>query len=285
MTPVCTLLICAITALVSLAAFSRREIMDRLMFRPDRILAHKEWDRLLGSGLIHLNFPHLAFNLFTLFLFGEVIEAMYGGLTLLGIHVAAVGCGSLLSLYLHRFQDYSALGASGGVCGVMFASIFLVPGMSVSMLFLPLWIPGPLFALVYLAGTFVALRRGTGRIGHDAHFGGALAGLVIALALAPRNCLEAPWLFGGSLLVAAGALYVLATDPFGYGKRWFSAGTGNHQPTDRFQRYDENLARRKESDEIDRILDKINERGLHSLTQKERATLNRASGPGKPSGR
>lgn len=270
--PFC-LALCLLTAAVSLLAFKQPSLLARLMFVPERILAHREWERLLSSALIHANAPHLIFNLLTLYMFGGVIENVRGGVILLGIYLAAVAGGSLLSLWLHRHQNYAALGASGGVCGVMFAAIFLQPGLEVGIFFIPLPMPGPVFALLYLAFTFYALHRGGGNIGHDAHFGGAVVGLALAALLAPENCLASPWMFGGSALLSLVALVVLARHPFAHS----ATRRPPHQPDERFRNYDDNLARRREEDEVNRILEKIAAHGIHSLTPPEREVLAKAA--------
>ena len=272
-----TLLICLITIGVSYLAFQSPELHDRLLFRPECILARKEWHRLFSSALIHANWMHLGFNLLAFYSFGGLVEAVWGSSTLLVVYGASILGGSLLSLFLHRHHDYAALGASGGVCGVIFASIFLVPGTSVSLLLFPVAIPGPVFALAYLVGTFVALRRGTGNIGHDAHFGGAITGLLLAAILAPQNCLSSPVLFAASLLFAAFCIHVLLRDPFGITGKVFAFGTPEHRSNIRYQQYDEALARRKAQEDMDRILDKIAGKGMGSLSEKERAKLKELS--------
>lgn len=272
-----TLSLCLITVGISCWAFEKRLLLDQLMFRPEAILKDKEWYRILSSALIHADGRHLTFNILTLYLFGIIIEADFGGPALIGIYVASVAGGALLSLYLHRFHDYAALGASGGVCGVMFASIFLIPGMDVTMFFLPVGIPGPVYALCYLAWTFYSIRRATDNVAHDAHFGGALVGLLLAVVIAPRNCLASPLLFAGSFAFAAVCLYALSRDPMGISSLLFSAKRQNPADDLRSREYDEAIERKKERDEVDRILDKIAAKGISSISTRERATLNRMS--------
>ncbi len=274
-----TLFVCLLTAGVSLLAFRRPEIIERLLFRPERILAYKEWYRLFSSALVHAGWMHLGFNLLALYTFGEVVELIYGAPVLLGIYLGSVLGGSLLSLFLHRHHDYAALGASGGVCGVVFASIFLVPGVSVAMLLLPISLPGPVFAVLYLAGTFVALRREIGHIGHDAHFGGAIVGLALALVIAPAKCLHAPVLFVSAFVFAGICLYVLACDPTGLSGRIFSWGRPVYRRSPNPPRSNDGKRGSKEEDEgeVDRLLEKIARSGMDSLTKKERARLQRAS--------
>ena len=93
--------------------------------------------------------------------------------------------GSLLALYVHRHHQYRAYGASGGVCGIIFAYLLLLPGASISPFFFPVAIPGWLYALAFLLGSFFALKVGRDNVGHDAHLGGAIIGFVIAAALEP----------------------------------------------------------------------------------------------------
>lgn len=270
-------ILCLITAVVSFAAFHDPTVKERFLFRPDRILARKEWHRLLTSALVHADWMHLAFNLMTLYSFGVAIEGFFGAEMLFVIYLASVLGGSLLSLWLHRFHTYSALGASGGVCGVMFTAIFIAPGISVQMIFPPISVPGPLFAAGYLIATFVALRRGNDNIGHDAHFGGAIVGLISALTLAPERCFASPWLFAGSVLFSALSLWVLAKDPFGIAGDFLSLSETKYNSSLRYQKYDEARARRQEQEEIDSILEKIASTGMESLSDKEREKLRRAA--------
>lgn len=272
-----TILVCVATGIVTYLAFRDPGLRDRLMFRPEAILAHKQWHRLLTSALVHLDLQHVCLNLVSLYLFGSILESNWGAPLFLATYLGSVLGGSLLSLFIHRHHDYAALGASGGVCGVIFATIFLVPGTSVGLFFLPLYVPGPVFALGYLAWTYFALRRGIGNIGHDAHFGGAIAGLLIALAIEPRYCLASPFVYGATFLFAALALFVLARNPLGLHGTLFAFGRSEPKSNLRYQRYDENRERRQREADIDRILDKVSARGLDSLTPRERATLEAAS--------
>lgn len=277
MSELATLLICLVTGVVTYLAFRDPSLQDRLMFRPERILAHKEWHRTLSSALIHLDLQHVCFNLVSLYLFGRILEGSWGAQILLLVYLGSVLAGSLLSLFLHRNHDYAALGASGGVCGVIFATIFLVPGTDVGMFFVPIYIPGPVYALGYLAWTFFALRRGIGNIGHDAHFGGAIAGMFIALGLAPQLCFDSPYLFAASFLFSVAGLFVLARNPLRIPGALFAFGRTETKPSLRYQRYDENRARRENEANIDRLLDKVSAKGLDSLTPRERMLLEAAS--------
>jgi len=208
-----TITVCIVTAIITQVALSKPAVLQRLLFKPEEILRKKEYDRLFSSALIHADWMHAGFNLFALYSFGSAIELIYGWKTLIVIYAFSVLGGSLLSLYLHRHHAYAALGASGGVSGVIFATIFLVPGTGVSLFFIPIAIPGNVFALVYLVGSFWGLRKKVGNIGHDAHFGGAIAGLVFAYSIRPQFCLADPLYFWGSVAVSLVCLAALYLDP------------------------------------------------------------------------
>lgn len=272
-----TQLLCLLTGVISFLGFQKPGVKERLLFRTERILRSKEWERLVSSALVHGDWMHLGCNLLALASFGEVIEIRFGPSSLLFIYLSSVLGGSLLSLFLHRQETYSALGASGGVCGVMFASIFMAPGTSVSPFLLPMSVPGPIFAGAYLVVTFIALRRRLGNVGHDAHFGGAIVGLALALVLAPERTMESPWLYLSACLFSAGCLFIIWRDRAGISDKVFPIGRSEYLPNVRYQRYDEARDRKREQDRIDAILDKVAERGIDSLSKKERAVLDQAA--------
>jgi membrane associated rhomboid family serine protease len=274
-TPV-TFLVLVVTAIATFLAFQRRDLWERWMFKPCEILRFKQYERLLTSGLIHLDWMHFAFNAFSFYAFARGIELGRGANTLLIIYLSAILGGSLLSLFIHRHHDYRALGASGGVCGVIFASIFLIPGGNISMFLIPIGIPAYAYAIIYLVLTFVALRRSADNVGHDAHFGGAIVGLLVATALYPSLILAQPGLFLAVLGLSIAMLLVIVFDPW---HRLFANHDSSHGPHggERFRRYMENRSRNQKLAEVDRLLDKVSARGLHSLSDSERKKLDQLS--------
>ena len=156
------------------------------VFSPSEVFAGRNYQGMLLSHFAHADSAHLLFNMLTLYSFGPVVEMDLGALNMLLIYVSAGIFSTLFVYYLHRADPkYRALGASDSVSGIIFAAIVLVPGMSVSFIFVPFPIPAPLFAVGYIFLSTYLMRRGGGHISHEAHIAGAISGLLLAGLLAP----------------------------------------------------------------------------------------------------
>ena len=135
--------------------------------------------------MIAISAPVFWVGMISLYLFGSTIERFLGARDFLTIYFGSIVGGSLLSLLIHRRHDYRAYGASGGVCGIIFAHIFLFPGGSISFFPFPYGIPSWLYAICFMLGSFYGMKAQRDNIGHDAHLGGAILGLLITAALQP----------------------------------------------------------------------------------------------------
>jgi membrane associated rhomboid family serine protease len=78
---------------------------------------------------------------------------------------------------------------------VIYAAIFLLPGSSVYIFFIPIPIPAAVYAIAFLVISIWGIRSRFGNIGHDAHVGGALVGLLVTTVLYPEVILAQPLLF------------------------------------------------------------------------------------------
>ncbi len=272
-----TTIVLVVTAIMTFMAFGSHVRMERWMFKPHDILVFKQFDRMLTSGFIHGDWMHFLFNAISLYSFGTSVEAFHGPGTFLTVYFASILGGSVLSLWLHRHHDYRALGASGGVCGVIFAAIFLVPGTGVSMFFLPVRIPAFAFAVCFLLFSFFAHRRGSGNVGHDAHLGGAIVGLLAATALHPAMIAAQPGMFATVLGLSVVILAVLVKDPWHLLERRLDFGQDGPGVEERFRDYDYNRQRNRKLAEIDRLLDKVSKDGVHSLNTAEKRRLEQLS--------
>lgn len=184
-----TLLLVGVNVAVSLWAFreARRGPPDeRFLFRPARVARGRDLLPMLLSQFAHADAAHILFNLFTLYIFGPVVEDRLGSAPLLLVYVASAAGATLLTLAVHRTDPtYRALGASGAVSGVLFAAIVLEPDMSLYVSFVPVPVPAPLYAAAYVGVSIWAAHRRLGNVGHEAHLGGAVAGFLLAGRLSP----------------------------------------------------------------------------------------------------
>ncbi|MFR9166639.1 MAG: rhomboid family intramembrane serine protease [Dysgonomonas sp.] len=180
------IILIAITAVTSFIGFNNQSFFDRGKFNINAILNGKQWDRLITSGFLHGDIMHLFFNMFTLYFFSDVIVQYLGTVDYLIIYFGAILGGNLLSLWMYR-RDlyYSAIGASGGVSGILFASIALYPHLELYIMFIPIPIKGWVFGILYLAYSVYGMKAKLGNIGHAAHLGGSLVGLILAVTFAP----------------------------------------------------------------------------------------------------
>jgi membrane associated rhomboid family serine protease len=141
---------------------------------------------MFSSGFLHADFPHLIFNMLTLYFFAPVVIEYLGDFSFALIYVGSLIFGSLLTMLLHK-NDYSyrAVGASGAVTGVLYSAILLQPDMMLGLFFI-IPIPAYLFGILYLMYSIYGMKAKNDNIGHTAHFGGAIGGYVITLIKDPQ---------------------------------------------------------------------------------------------------
>jgi membrane associated rhomboid family serine protease len=207
-------LIIAATAYFSYRGFASPAFLNRYLFSTPEILDDKQYYRILTSGVLHADWVHLLFNMFSLYSFGSAIELLFGRVTFLATYLAGIIGGNILALILHRKESYRALGASGGVCGVIFACIFLIPGTSVGMIFIPVSIPASVYAVLFMLVSYFGVRTQLGNIGHDAHLGGAVIGLLTATAFHPWIVPENPVLYPAIIVLAITLMILLYRKAF-----------------------------------------------------------------------
>jgi membrane associated rhomboid family serine protease len=206
-TPWITVLVIAATVFSSYRAFGSPALHNRLAFSTVAILDQGDWTRIVTSGFVHGGWGHLLFNMFSFWSFGQYLELVYGPFSLLLIYFGSMVGGNLISLLIHRRFEYRAVGASGGVCGVIYASIFLLPGGGVRIFLIPIDIPTWLFAILFIVGSTFAMQVGRDNIGHDAHLAGALVGVAITTILYPAIIPANPLLYGAVVILSFGALW------------------------------------------------------------------------------
>ena len=264
---VSTVLIIA-NVLISLRGFKDHVFFDQWMFKVDRILQHREYYRVLSSGFVHTSGSHLAFNMISFYFFAGSIERSLGSIGLLVVYFGSLIVGGLFSLLIHyNNASYRAVGASGAVSGVVFAAIALFPGMKLALLFLPIPFPAWAFGLGFVAYSIYGIRSQADNIGHEAHLGGAVAGLLISLMFDPQAFFSNTYTI--LLIFIPTAIFMIIA----FKKPEWLFGKQKGNVVNRDDDYHQRQVLIKA--EMDRILEKISIEGLDSLTASERDFLNK----------
>jgi membrane associated rhomboid family serine protease len=184
-----TLILIAITCVVSYLAWQNRELMGRLILWSPAITRRGEVHRLITYGFVHADGQHLLFNMITLYFFGGLIERAYepylGKVGFVLFYLGGLLVSVLPSYLRHRNDpDYRSLGASGAVSAVLFAFILLQPWALIFVFFLP--VPAIIYAAIYVGYSIWAERRGGDNINHSAHLWGAGYGVLFSIIMEPR---------------------------------------------------------------------------------------------------
>jgi len=180
-----TIVIIAANVLVSFKGFNDGNFFERYKFAIGSIKAGQK-ERMLTSGFLHVDIPHLFLNMLTLYFFADVVITWFGPVKFLIIYFVSLLAGSLLALFFHKEEPhYSAVGASGAVVGVLYAAILLQPNMSLYLMFIPIPIPAYVVGIGYLLYSIYGMKKRLENIGHTAHFGGAIGGYLVTLLFLP----------------------------------------------------------------------------------------------------
>lgn len=187
-----TYILIGITVVVSMRAMQDRPMMEKLLFEPFQVEHRKEWYRFISHAFVHANGPHLFVNMFVLWMFGRKVEHQLSAFTgmeltvFLLLYLGAAIVAAVPGFLRHRNNpEYRAVGASGAVAAVLFASIVMDPTDPL-YLFGIVKLPGWLMGIGYLVYEYVQDKKAHGRIAHDAHFTGALFGVLFMAAVEPR---------------------------------------------------------------------------------------------------
>jgi len=193
-----TIILIAVTAIISLICFSNRSMFEKLQFNPYKVYHRKEYYRFITHAFVHADWMHLIINMIVLLSFGQALESDFAALQMNGIlrlpstvyflalYFSSLIVSSLTTLKKYKDVDYyNSVGASGGVSAILFSCIFFDPWHKLSLyFFIP--IPGIIFGVLYLWYSQYMSKRGNDNTNHDAHFLGALYGFTFPVLLDPR---------------------------------------------------------------------------------------------------
>jgi membrane associated rhomboid family serine protease len=157
---------------------------DRLVFA----LALWPWGpqfqpwQLVTYAFLHAGIPHLAINMFAVYMFGADMERVWGPRRYLAYYmVCAIFAGlSQLTVVSLLGDSYPTLGASGAVFGLLLAFAIYFPNRVVVPLFPPIPMPAKVFVILYGAlEIFLGVTGTQEGVAHFAHLGGMLGGYLM----------------------------------------------------------------------------------------------------------
>ncbi|MES1224362.1 MAG: rhomboid family intramembrane serine protease [Bacteroidota bacterium] len=259
-----SLIIIAATCFISYKGFKSSDFYASLEFEVEKILVYKDYKRLVTSGFIHVNWQHLVFNMISLLFFSFPLEDSFGPLKFTILYFASLVGGNLIVLLIHKKNpSYASVGSSGAINGLIFASIVRFPGLNIFFL------PGWLFGMVFILFSIYGVRSRKDNIGHEAHLAGALTGMLMAIAFHPASLTENTIPIILMFLPTVAFMMIIITRPqlLFVDNYWFQHKY-NYTVDDRY-----NTKKRNSEQEVDRILDKINQQGINSLSKRERESL------------
>jgi membrane associated rhomboid family serine protease len=185
-----TLGLLVLNVIASLIAFQNPRFMQQNILWIGPMRERSEWYRALSSGFLHVNGPHLLLNMYGLWLFGPICEYVLGGVGFAIVYFASLLGGSLWA-YLHNQNapDYRAAGASGALSGMVLAFCLFEPfAILLAFFVIPMW--GIVFGILYVGLSYAFSLRADRVIGHEAHLGGAVAGVIATLLVRPETFSE-----------------------------------------------------------------------------------------------
>lgn len=268
-------LLIIINVVVSYNGFKSNTLFGQYKFEVNKIFIQKNYQRLITSGFLHVDWLHLVFNMMSLYAFCGLLEIYLGEGRFLFIYFVSLLGGNLLALFIHRNHgDYSAVGASGAICGVIFASIALFPQIEIGFFGLPFRFPSWLYGFLYVLYSIYGIKNNNDNIGHEAHLGGGFAGIITAILFQPASlslnylpivCIVTPTAVFLYLLIRKPHILMVDTPLFEKKKTY-------HTIEDKY-----NEMRYNKQEEINRLLDKISSKGIESLSTKEKTRLDEFS--------
>jgi membrane associated rhomboid family serine protease len=264
------IIIILLNLLFSYKGFKDAVFFDQYLFRVEDILLKKDYKRMISSGFLHGGWLHLSVNMISFSAFCGLVENTLGVPIFILIYLISLVGGNLFALFIHRnHEDYSAIGASGAVCGVIFAAIAINPSMEIGFFGLDLAISNWLYGLIFVLFTIFGIRTKRDNIGHEAHLGGALLGMITAIAVMPSVLFYNGLAIASVIVPSVAFLFLLYLRPHTL------LLTTEIIDKDKFDNIDHkyNAAKRAEQLTVDQILEKIRLKGVASLSEEEKKTL------------
>lgn len=185
-TPAASIIFLSTIGISLYAMYGNQRLYENWILSPWRVFNENRWHTLVTSGFLHADMGHLLFNMITFFFFAFTLERQLGLTDFLVVYFGSMILADISSLLKHKENpSYRSLGASGAIAGVLFSFILFFPSTRIMLFFIPIGIPAPIFAVLYLLYCYFAARKAQDYINHSAHFWGAASGLIITILLRP----------------------------------------------------------------------------------------------------
>jgi len=270
-------IILILTFVVTYSGFREARFLRKYSFHVDRILIGKEHFRMITSGFLHVGWFHFAFNMIALTSFCKSLEFEIGLVYLALLYIACIVGGSLLALFVHRNHgDYTAVGASGGVSGLVLAAVVLDPFGGIGFILIPISFTAWIFGFLYIIISIYAIRAQADNIGHEAHMGGALMGVIGIILIKPEVIFVHWWVILLMVVPIVAFIFVLIRHPEimlvnGFFRKKKMVGKKDFLGVDPDKVKEK--VQQKKGPTLDELLEKISKDGLESLTDWERKRL------------
>ncbi len=262
----------AVNGLVTYQGFQNNVFFEKYLFQVNKILGEKDYFRLFSSGFLHGSWMHFAFNMYTLYFFSLFVRNNLGDTSLLFVYLISLLGGNILSLAMHRKHlHYRAVGASGAVNGLIFSAIALDPNITLGI-FGIIPVPGWAFALGYTLYTIYGIKSQKDNIGHEAHLGGGIIGLLATILLKPAVLDTSLFPIAITLIPSLGFLAYFLFKSLNIRSTKPSIKKGVETIDDRY-----NQKRIDNQKELNYLLEKISQTGISSLSQYEQSRLDELS--------
>ena len=168
---------------MSVLTYLNEPLMARLFALNPITFITKPW-QLVTYMFMHGGFGHLFFNMYTLYIFGSVLERVWGTKKFL-LFYFVTGIGAALVHILVQYLTGSfalTVGASGAIYGLLMGYAMLYPDSIMTLIFPPISLKAKWFVLIFAGIELLLGITGTqAGVAHFAHLGGLIFGLLLML--------------------------------------------------------------------------------------------------------
>lgn len=207
-----TFLTIAVTGIITYKGLADYQFFSKYNFDISALKKGEKY-RMITSGFLHIDWMHFIFNMLTLYFFADIIVYSYGVMYFVIVYLLSMLAGNFLTFQFYKnTSNYRAVGASGAIMGILYASIMLNPNMSLYLFFIPIPIPAYLVAIGYLFYSIYGINKSNDNIGHTAHLGGAVAGLILIILREPILFIQEKFLVAVLLLPVLFLFYMQRKD-------------------------------------------------------------------------